>query len=72
MQTGPLKTAMQQGRPAIGRKRLLHEEQLGIARQLFGDGVHAADIAARMRVSVSTLYRYLPAHQRNAGKGLAR
>lgn len=47
-----------------GRRRLLSESKLDSARKLLAAGSSPRDVARDLGVSVPTLYRWLPAHQR--------
>lgn len=48
-----------------GRKRRMTDSKVASARQLLGAGVPARDVAENLGVSIPTLYRWLPAADRN-------
>jgi transposase len=49
-----------------GRPRALSEKDLAVAKALLGDGdIPVAEIAKRLKVATSTLYRYMPAARSN-------
>jgi len=47
-----------------GRKRLLTDGKVTAAKQLLASGIPPREVAANFGVSVATLYRWLPAHER--------
>ncbi|MFD1211158.1 recombinase family protein [Arthrobacter sp. GCM10027362] len=58
-----LVAAREQGRFG-GRKRLMDASKVTAARKLLAQGMPAKEVASNLGVSVPTLYRWLPAHQR--------
>lgn len=48
---------------AGGRKRALANSKLDAARKLLDDGIPRKDVAEIMKISMATLYRYLPGEQ---------
>lgn len=58
-----LEAARKMGRVG-GRKRLMSEKKIAVARKLLADGTPPRDVAHTMGVSVPTLYRWSPASAR--------
>ena len=58
-----LAAARRLGRVA-GRKRRMTETKVAAARKLLADGMPARDVAQNLGVSIPTLYRWLPAAER--------
>ncbi|MBX2808143.1 MAG: recombinase family protein [Cellvibrionaceae bacterium] len=59
-----LEAARKRGRVG-GRKRSMTESKLESAKRLLMDDVPPKDVAANLGVSIPTLYRWLPASERN-------
>ncbi|MCP4285912.1 MAG: Hin recombinase [Gammaproteobacteria bacterium] len=58
-----LETARKRGRVG-GRKRSMTDSKLAAPKRLLADGVPPKDVAADLGISIPTLYRWLPASQR--------
>lgn len=58
-----LAAARAQGR-LPGRKRKMTDSKIASARQLLANGTSPAEVAKNLRVSIPTLYRWIPAHDR--------
>ena len=59
-----LEVARKRGRVG-GRKRRMTDSKIEAAKKLLSDGLPAKEVADNLGVSVPTLYRWLPASQRN-------
>ena len=59
-----LEAARRQGRTE-GRKRKMDESKIAVAKQLLQDGIAPREVAKNLGVSISTLYRWLPASERH-------
>ena len=59
-----LEAARRQGRTG-GRKRKMDESKIAVAKQLLQDGIAPREVAKNLGVSISTLYRWLPASERH-------
>jgi DNA invertase Pin-like site-specific DNA recombinase len=55
-----LKAAREKGR-IFGRRRLLNDSKMEAAKKLLTAGVPGKEVAANLGVSISTLYRWIPA-----------
>ena len=58
-----LDTARKHGRVG-GRKRLMTDSKIESAKRLLADGVPPKEVAGNLGVSVTTLYRWIPASER--------
>ncbi len=59
-----LEAARKRGRVG-GRKRSMTDSKIESAKRLLADGIPPKDVAGNLGVSVPTLYRWLPASERN-------
>ena len=58
-----LEAARRQGRTG-GRKRKMDDSKITIAKRLLQEGITPREVARNLEVSIPTLYRWLPASQR--------
>ncbi|XAS69696.1 helix-turn-helix domain-containing protein [Micrococcaceae bacterium Sec5.7] len=47
-----------------GRKRKMTDSKIASARQLLANGTSPTEVAKNLGVSIPTLYRWIPAHDR--------
>jgi DNA invertase Pin-like site-specific DNA recombinase len=59
-----LDAARKRGRVG-GRKRSMTDSKIESAKRLLADGIPPKDVAGNLGVSVPTLYRWIPASERN-------